>query len=94
MGKIKGPAQSLADYMIKMSLEHHNTEWAMGLEYELWHEINGNQDLLSTAQITKLKELAAWNKGWITMKYSSDGDTLDFMLLEEWKKKFRENNPF
>ncbi len=94
MGQVKGPAQKLADYMIKMSLEHHSSEWAMGLEYELWNEIAGDQDLLSSEQITELTELAEWTGGWITMKYSPSGDTLEFLLIEDWKVKFKENRPF
>ena len=32
---LKGPAQQLAEMMIRLSQKHYNQEWAYGLEYEL-----------------------------------------------------------
>ncbi len=93
MSLIKGPAQNLADYMIKLSLKHHNTEWAMGLEFELWNEMLGDQDILSSAEINELKELSKWCGGWITMTFVSGKETLEFMLLDDWKIKFKNENP-
>ncbi len=91
MGQIKGPAQKLADFMVKMSLEHYGSEWTMGLEYELWNEVNGNQDLLTDKQVGELKDLTEWTRGWVSMKYDSSGDRLEFLLLDDRKKKFKEN---
>lgn len=94
MALVKGPAQQLADYMIRLSREYYHSEWAMGLEYELWNEINGGQDLLTDGEVAELLDLSRWCKGWVSMKYSSGGETLEFMLLDDWLTKFKENNPF
>ncbi|MBU2512627.1 hypothetical protein KJ966_14925 [bacterium] len=91
---LKGPAQQLADLMIKLSLKHYNKEWEFGLEFELWNEISGNQDLLSDAEVEKLKETSKWCGGWIYMSYSGGSETLEFIDLKDWKKKYREDKPF
>ncbi len=90
--KITGQAQQLADIMIQMSTKYYSTEWMMGVEFELWNEVLGNQDLLSTSEITKLKDLSIACDGWIMMNYQSKG--LEFISLSGWKKTFREKNPF
>jgi len=91
---LKGPAQQLADFMVKLSLKYHQKEWVFGLEYELWQEVIGDPDLLSAAEVDKLKETAEWCKGWIIMSYGSGKENLEFVNLDDWKKKYRENKPF
>jgi hypothetical protein len=60
---IKGSAQQLVEYMVKLSQKHYGQEWAYGLEYELWNEVTGNQDLLSDEEINKLAEISEWCDG-------------------------------
>ena len=92
---VKGPAQQLAELMINLSIKHYNQEWAFGLEYELWNEITGNQDLLSDNEIQKLHETAEWCGGWIVMAYGGEGkENLEFIELDDWKIKYRKNKPF
>ncbi len=91
---LKGPAQQLADMMIKLSTKYHNEEWIFGLEYELWSEINGGQDILTDAEIDKLAEIAKWCDGWIFMAYGGGTENLEFLLLEDWEKKYRQEKPF
>lgn len=91
---LKGPAQQLADLMIKLSIKHHNEEWAFGLEYELWNEITGEQDLLTDEEIRKLEDTAKWCGGWIYMSFGGGTENLKFLLLEEWKVKYDKENPF
>jgi hypothetical protein len=92
--QIKGPAQQLADLMVKLSLKHYRKEWAFGLEYELWREITDHQDLLSDAEIMKLKEISDWCQGWITMAYIGGQENLEFVNLIDWKKRYKKNKPF
>ena len=91
---LKGPAQQLAEVMIKLSQKHYNQEWAFGLEFELWSEINGNQDLLSHDEIAKLRDSSEWCGGWITMEFEGGEEALKFVDLDAWKTKYRENKPF
>ena len=91
---LKGPAQQLADLMIKLSLKYHSQEWAFGLEYELWNEVNGGQDLLNDQEIESLKETSRWCNGWITMAYSGGEESLTYLLLDDWKLKYEKENPF
>ncbi|MCP4752012.1 MAG: hypothetical protein GY866_14045 [Proteobacteria bacterium] len=91
---IKGPAQNLSDYMIKLSQKHYATEWALGLEYELWAEIEEGPDILSNAEIEKLKDLSEWCGGWIAMDYSRGSETLELVDLNDWREKYRDNKPF
>jgi hypothetical protein len=91
---LKGPVQQLADYMIKLSIKLHAEEWTFGLEYELWNEINGNQDFLSDSEVDKLKEMSKWCDGWIAMAHNGGTENLVFMQLEDWKSEYRANKPF
>ena len=91
---LKGPAQQLAELMIKLSNKHYNNEWAFGLEYELWSEISGNQDLLEDDEVLKLKETADWSEGWITMAYLEGREQLTFVDMDMWKIQYRDNKPF
>ncbi len=91
---LKGPAQQLADLMVKLSMKHHNKEWEFGLEYELWSEITGNQDFLDDEEIAKLAETSNWCGGWIYMSFSGGSETLEFEELEDWKRRYLENKPF
>lgn len=91
---LKGPAQQLADFMVKLSQKYHLKEWEFGWEFELWNEINGNQDLISDEEVTKLKELSDWCKGWIKMAYEGDNESLTFLLLNDWLDKFEKESPF
>lgn len=90
---VKGAAQQLADYMIKLSLKHYTKEWAFGLEYELWNEITGNQDILSDAEVERLVDLSNWCEGWITMSYAGGKENLEFLYLKEWERKFEKESP-
>jgi hypothetical protein len=90
--KITGKAQQLADEMIRLSIKYYATEWMMGIEFELWNEVLGNQDLLTEAEASKLKDLSTSCDGWISMNFSDDN--LEFISLSGWKKTFREKNPF
>lgn len=92
--RLKGPAQQLADLMIKLSMKYHHQEWAFGLEFELWNEISVGQDLLTDEEITKLAEMANWCNGWITMAYGGGTENLEFLLLEDWKEKYQKEKPF
>jgi len=91
---LKGPAQQLAEMMIRLSQKHYHQEWAFGLEYELWNEVMGNQDLLSRDEIDKLRESSEWCNGWITMELEGGEENLKFVDLEDWKTRYRENKPF
>ena len=91
---LKGPAQQLADYMIKLSIQHYQNEWTFGLEYELWNEITGNQDLLSDLEVEKLLDLSKWCDGWIFMSHSGGTENLVFIQLDDWKTKYLKNKPF
>ncbi len=91
---LKGPAQQLADYMVKLSLKLHHDEWAFGLEYELWKEVIGNQDLLSDTEVEKLQELSKWCDGWITMSHSGGSENLTFVQMGDWKSRYEQNKPF
>jgi hypothetical protein len=91
---LKGAAQQLAEMMIKLSNKYHSSEWAFGLEYELWNEISGNQDLLSDAETIKLRETSVWCEGWITMAFLEGEEQLTFVDLERWQVQYRENKPF
>ncbi len=91
---LKGPAQQLAEYMIKLSIKHHTDEWTFGLEYELWNEITGNQDLLSDSEISKLQELSKWCGGWIIMSHGAGTENLTFLQLDDWKIEYEKNKPF
>lgn len=91
---LKGAAQQLAEMMVKLSNKHYDKEWAYGLEYELWNEISGNQDLLSDAEVSKLRETSEWCEGWITMAYMEGEEQLTFVDLERWQVQFQENKPF
>lgn len=91
---LKGPAQQLAELMVKLSKKHYGQEWAFGLEYELWNEVTGNQDLLEDAEIAKLKETAEWCDGWITMAYLDGQEQLTFIDTDRWQVQYRENKPF
>jgi hypothetical protein len=91
---LKGPAQQLADLMIKLCVKYHAKEWVFGWEFELWNEISGNQDMLSATEVTKLKETSDWCKGWIVMTYSGGNESLTFLDLADWKKKYRAEKPF
>ncbi len=91
---LKGAAQQLAEMMIKLSQKHYNQEWAFGLEFELWNEISGNQDLLSSNEIEKLRESSEWCAGWITMELEGGEEALKFVDLDDWKNRYRENKPF
>ncbi len=90
--KITGKAQQLADVMVQLSVKYYATEWMMGLEFELWNEVLGNQDLLTASEATKLKDLSVTCDGWVSMKYPDEN--LEFISLSGWKKIFREKNPF
>ncbi len=90
--KITGKAQQLADTMVQLSIKYYATEWMMGLEFELWNEVLGNQDLLTESESTKLKDLSMTCDGWIKMNYLNDN--LEFISLNGWKKTFREKKPF
>ncbi len=90
--KITGIAQQLADEMVHLSIKYYATEWMMGLEFELWNEVLGNQDLLTEAEASNLKDLSTACDGWITMNFANDN--LEFISLSGWKKTFREKNPF
>lgn len=92
--QLKGPAQQLAEMMIKLSNKHYGQEWAFGLEYELWSEISGNQDLLLDEEVSKLKETAEWCEGWITMAYLEGREQLTFVDMDKWKELYRNNKPF
>ena len=91
---LKGPAQQLAEMMIRLSQKHYQQEWAYGLEYELWNEVMGNQDLLSREEINKLRESSEWCGGWIIMEFEGGEESLKFVDLEGWKTRYRENKPF
>ena len=91
---LKGPAQQLADLMIKLSAKYHNKEWAFGLEYELWNEITGGQDILSDDEVAKLEETAKWCGGWIFMAYGGGTENLKFLMLDEWENKYQKEKPF
>lgn len=91
---LKGPAQQLADMMIKLSKKHYGQEWAFGLEYELWNELIGNQDLLDDDELDKLRDTSDWCQGWVTMAYVDGREQLTFMDIKKWKTHFRENKPF
>lgn len=91
---LKGPAQQLADFMIKMSLKYYNEEWTFGLEFELWKEISGGQEMLSDEEVNRLKELAKWCNGWVLMSLGGGTENLTFMLLDDWRDKYQNENPF
>ncbi len=91
---LKGPAQQLADLMIKMSLKYHSKEWEFGLEFELWKEMTEDQDLLTDEEISKLAETSKWCKGWITMAYKNGKEGLEYLLLDDWEEKYRKESPF
>ncbi len=91
---LKGPAQQLADLMIKLCQKHYNKEWEFGLEFQLWSEITDNQDLLDDAEVAKLDETSKWCGGWIAMSYSGGSETLEFVELDEWKRRYQEDKPF
>jgi hypothetical protein len=91
---LKGAAQQLAELMVKLSNQHHHSEWAFGLEYELWNEMMGNQDLLSDAEVGKLRETSERCEGWITMAYLEGEEQLTFVDLDRWKVQYRDNKPF
>lgn len=91
---LKGPAQQLADFMIQMSLKYHNEEWTFGLEYELWNEVTGEQDLLSDQEIAKLKELSDWCNGWVIMSLGGGTENLKFLMLNDWEEKYQNEKPF
>lgn len=92
--QVKGPAQQLADFMIKLSIKHYNTEWNFGFEYELWNEITGNQDILSAEEVSKLQEISEWCDGWIAMSYKNGKENLEFLSLDDWKVKYVKQKPF
>ncbi len=92
--ELKGPAQQLAEFMIKLSNKHYYKEWAFGLEYELWSEISGNQDLLTDEEVSELKKTAEWCEGWITMAYLEGKEQLTFVDMDNWKVQYQENKPF
>ncbi|MCG8339589.1 MAG: hypothetical protein MJE63_34200 [Proteobacteria bacterium] len=91
---LKGPAQQLADLMIKLSQKYHNQEWAFGLEFELWREVVEEQDILTDDEINKLDEMSKWCKGWITMAFKDGEEGLEFLLLEDWEEKYQKEKPF
>lgn len=91
---LKGPAQQLAELMIKLSHKHYGQEWAFGLEYELWNEVRGDQDLLEDDEVSRLLETAEWCGGWITMAYVDGEEQLTFMETDRWKVRYQENKPF
>jgi hypothetical protein len=91
---IKGPAQQLADYMVKMCVKYHHSEWVMGLEFELWNEAIGYQDLLRPDEAAELMKLAEWCDGWVIMNYVAGKETLEFLPLTDWKIKFEKEKPF
>ncbi len=91
---LKGAAQQLAEMMTSISSKHYSKEWAFGLEYELWNEITGNQDLLSDKEVSKLKETSEWCDGWITMAYLDGREQLTFVDLDRWRVQYKENKPF
>ena len=80
--KFSGPAEQLADMMIKLSTKYYATEWMMGLEFELWTSEEANE----------LKDMAEFCGGWITMNFQTN--ELEFATLENWRKTFYENNPY
>ena len=84
----------MAELMIKLSDKHHGSRWAFGLEYELWNEIIGNQDMLSDVEVEKLQEVSERCEGWITMAYLDGEEQLTFVDLDRWKVQYQENKPF
>ena len=91
---LKGPAQQLAELMIRLSTKHYNNKWAFGLEYELWNEITGNQDLLTDDEVARLKETSDWCEGWITMAYRDGKEQLTFIDRDRWKVQYQSDKPF
>jgi len=91
---MKGVPQQLAELMLKISIEFYQTEWLLGLEYELWREIHKKDCEFGRDYAAKLKELSEWCEGWIYMKYEKGEESLKYIQMSAWQKRYRENKPF
>ena len=89
---IKGTAQQLAEAMANISIKHYREKWAIGLEFELWGEINGNQNLLNTDEAKKLSDVAEICDGWIRMNNRTGN--LEFLSTDVWANIFENENPY
>lgn len=95
MLKDLSPGQkALADYISELSEEAYSAGWMEGVEFTLWTAVIGDQRSFGRLQITekmlqRLKDLSADCKGWI---YFDESNEESFLLIEQWKKKFREES--
>lgn len=90
--EIFGVAQQLAEFMIKISKHKYGARWCLFLEYELWKEITEGLDVLTENEAEKLKDYVESTGGWIQMNNTTD--QLEFILLDHWKKIYKNNKPF
>ncbi|MDX2469399.1 MAG: hypothetical protein QNL04_02350 [SAR324 cluster bacterium] len=90
--EIKGFAQTLAEYMTEMSRKYYGSSWMDQLEFELWNELSGEDDMLEPEEIAKLKQLSQNCDGWIMKNLREDN--LSFMTLGSWREFYRANKPF
>lgn len=85
--KFEGVARQLADYMMQLSEKYYADEWMLGIDIELWNEVQGQNDLLTPDELEKLKALSAECNGWVTMNLNNDN--LEFLSLDRWQRKLK-----
>ncbi|OGG95000.1 MAG: hypothetical protein A2527_06585 [Candidatus Lambdaproteobacteria bacterium RIFOXYD2_FULL_50_16] len=90
--QIKGYAQNLAEYMVKLSNKYYSDRWMVQLEYELWRDLVDEPEILEAAEVKKLREIAETAGGWVLMDYQTN--ELEFMNTGRWLEHYKKNKPF
>lgn len=90
--QIKGVAQSLADFMVKLSRKYYQDDWIPQFEFELWNEISEEPELLDERETEMLKNLHEAAAGWVKMDYRTQ--ELEFLTTPQWMDFFNKNKPF